>query len=58
MKLDEATFKERLRKEPDAEYVKALLTLAVAWSQPWVIDALRAEIETRKHEWAVGKQHP
>lgn len=57
MILDRETFAERLRSEPDTEYIKALLMLAKSWSQQWVIEDLEKELKIRKHEWAVGLQH-
>lgn len=57
MILSEEQFKEKLREEPDTDYIKALLELGKIWSQRWVIKALQTELEMRKHEWNVGLQH-
>ena len=47
MVLDKEAFVAKLRTEPDTFYIKALLEMAIAFSDGWVIEALQKEIEAR-----------
>lgn len=47
MVLENDAFVAKIRAEPDTAYIKALLEMAIVFSEGWVIEALKSELDTR-----------